>query len=85
MLDSSLEETNHNPAREHSENINSPDQHGHRQMDALNGKSMIQVVDGDQLTIVNGEDADNCNKDYENQKPNNSHSHLIVKARINSR
>jgi hypothetical protein len=63
MLNCSFEEAKRNPACEHPQNVGCPDQHGHGQMDTLNGKSLIQVVDGDRIIVFIGEDADKCHND----------------------
>ena len=63
MLNSSFEEANNSPAREHPQHVNPPNQGGHGQLDALNGKTLIPIVDGHRITVIKGEDADNCHKD----------------------
>lgn len=76
MLNRSFEEASYSPACEHPQNVSCPNQHGHGQMDALNGKTLIQIVDGDRIIVFKGEDADNRQNDYEDQKPKVSHDIL---------
>ena len=76
MLNRSFEEANNSPAREHPQYVNSPNQHGHGQMNGLNGKTLIPIVDWDGLTVFKGKDADNCHKDQKDHKPNESHDIL---------
>jgi hypothetical protein len=76
MLNSSLEETNNSPARKHPENVSSSNQHGHGQMNRLNGKTLIPIVDWYGFTILESKGTHDRHKNQEDYQPKVSHDSL---------